>query len=96
VKHLQHVIKRPLITEKSTIEREEGNVITVAVDPRATKLEIKAAAETLFNVVVLDVRTSRFRGKVRRRGRDVGRTPLWKKARIKLRKGDDIEFFEGL
>ena len=96
MKHVHQIIKRPLITEKSTIEREESNVITVAVDPRATKLEIKMAAESLFDVVVLDVRTSRFRGKVRRQGRDVGRTSLWKKARIKLRKGDDIEFFEGL
>jgi len=96
MKDIHQVIQRPIITEKSTIERETGNVVTFGVDPRATKPEIKRAVEKLFDVVVLEVRTARFRGKTRRFGRSVGRKPLWKKARVKLRDGDSIEFFEGV
>jgi len=96
MKDLYQVIQRPIITEKSTIERETGNVVTFGVDPRATKVEIKQAVEKLFDVVVLEVRTARFRGKTRRFGRDLGRKPMWKKARVKLREGDSIEFFEGV
>ncbi len=92
----QHIIRRPLITEKSTIERDMENVVTFAVDPRANKMEIKAAVERLFDVKVVEVRTSRVQGKKRRVGRDVGRRPSWKKARVKLREGDNIEFFEGV
>ena len=90
------IIRRPIVTEKSTIERELGNVVTFAVHPEANKIEIKRAVERLFDVKVLDVRTSRVRGKKRRVGRFQGRRSSWKKARIKLRQGDDIEFFEGV
>jgi large subunit ribosomal protein L23 len=93
---LQHIIRRPIITEKSTIEREQDNIVTFDVDPRATKLEIKSAVEKLFSVGVLSVRTSRVRGKLRRSGRYAGYRPNWKKARVKLREGDSIEFFEGV
>lgn len=96
MKDIHQVIQRPIITEKSTIERELSNIVTFGVDPRATKPEIKHAVEKLFDVVVLEVRTARFRGKTRRFGRNVGRKPLWKKARVKLRDGDSIEFFEGV
>jgi len=96
MKDLYGVIQRPIITEKSTIERELENIVTFGVDLRATKAEIKQAVEKLFDVKVLDVRTARFRGKTRRFGRDVGRKPQWKKARVKLRDGDSIEFFEGV
>lgn len=90
------VIRRPLITEKSTVERETGNIVSFAVDPRAGKIQIKQAVQELFNVKVLDVRTSRVRGKKRRIGRHEGRRPSWKKARVKLAQGDTIEFFEGV
>lgn len=93
---LRQVIRRPLITEKSTIERELSNVVTFEVDPAANKLEIKRAVEGLFDVTVLEVRTARFRGKQRRQGRFAGRRRAWKKARVKLREGDNIEFFEGV
>ena len=96
MKVLQQVIKKPLITEKSTIERELHNIVTFSVDLRASKVDIKRAVEELFAVKVLDVRTSRVRGKVRRMGRSVGQRPNWKKARVKLREGDTIEFFEGV
>jgi large subunit ribosomal protein L23 len=73
-----------------------GNIVTFAVDPRVGKIEIKEAVEQLFNVKVVDVRTSRVRGKSRRVGRHTGRRPDWKKARVKLDEGETIEFFEGV
>ncbi len=93
---LRQIIQRPLITEKSTIEREFENIVTFRVDPRANKPQIKEAVESLFDVKVLEVRTSRVRGKPKRVGRTLGYKPSWKKARVKLREGDNIEFFEGV
>jgi large subunit ribosomal protein L23 len=92
----RQLIRRPLITEKSTIERETCNVVTFEVDPRANKVEIKRAVEQLFEVKVLEVRTERVRGKRRRVGRHQGLRPSWKKARVRLAQGDSIEFFEGV
>ena len=92
----RQIIKRPLITEKSTIDREFHNIVTFAVDPRANKVEIKRAVENLFDVKVLEVRTSHVKGKKRRVGRFEGYKASWKKARVKLREGDNIEFFEGV
>jgi large subunit ribosomal protein L23 len=96
MKILQNVIRKPLITEKSTLDRELFNIVTFSVDPKASKMDIKRAVEGLFGVKVLEVRTSRVLGKVRRMGRHVGHRPNWKKARVKLREGDSIEFFEGV
>ena len=93
---LTQIIQKPLITEKSTIERELENIVTFRVDPRATKPQIKQAVEKLFDVKVIDVRTCRVRGKPRRVGRFEGHRPSWKKARVRLREGDNIEFFEGV
>ncbi len=92
----EQVIRRPLITEKSTIERELQNIVTFEVDLRANKTEIRRAVEKLFDVQVLDVRTARVKGKKRRVGRNIGYRPNWKKARVRLREGDSIEFFEGI
>ena len=92
----RQIIHKPIITEKSTIEREMYNIVSFAVDPRANKVEIKSAVETLFDVKVLEVRTSRVRGKTRRMGKHSGRRPDWKKACVQLREGDSIEFFEGV
>ncbi len=96
MKDARQVIQKPLITEKSTIERELMNVVTFAVHPDANKAEIKAAVEKLFDVGVIDVRTLRMQGKLRRMGKKMGRRPAWKKARVRLREGDSIEFFEGV
>ena len=96
MKSLRTVIQRPIITEKSTIERELHNIVTFRVTPGANKLEIKQAVEDLFDVKVEEVRTLRVRGKKRRVGQHVGRKPSWKKARVRLREGDSIEFFEGV
>ncbi len=92
----RQIIQRPIITEKSTIEREMHNIVSFEVSLRANKLEIKSAVETLFDVKVIDVRTSRVHGKTRRMGKHAGRRPDWKKARVQLREGDSIEFFEGV
>ncbi len=96
MKDARQIVRRPLITEKSTIEREMYNIVSFAVHPQANKIEIKAAVEELFDVKVLEVRTLRVHGKTRRVGRNVGRRPDWKKARVRLRVGDTIEFFEGV
>lgn len=90
------VILKPVVTEKSTVARELSNVVTLAVDPRANKHEIKRAVETLFEVQVLGVRTIRMPRKSRRVGRFVGRKPEWKKAIVTLAEGQGIEFFEGV
>ena len=90
------VIQRPLVTEKSNIGREEENLVTLAVDPRATKHDVKRAVEALFSVNVIDVRTMRMPRKTRRVGRFVGRKPEWKKAIVRLAEGQMIEFYEGI
>ncbi|MEE2776852.1 MAG: 50S ribosomal protein L23 [Acidobacteriota bacterium] len=94
---IQEVIRRPLITEKSTVLRDVANIIAFEVDPRANKIEIKRAVEAQFDRKVADVRVARFRGKVRRQGRYAGRQPEWKKAYVRLVAGEKpIEFFEGM
>ena len=90
------VIRRPLVTEKSTIGREERNVVTFAVAPAANKRQIQQAVEELFDVKVLAVRTMRMPHKTRRVGRFAGRKPEWKKAIVQLAEGQTIEFFEGV
>ena len=94
---IQDVIRRPLITEKSTSQRDAVNTVAFAVDNRANKIEIKRAVEAQFKVKVAEVRVARFRGKMRRQGRFMGRQPDWKKAYVRLAKGEKpIEFFEGV
>ena len=94
--NLHEIIRRPLVTEKSNLAREEDNVVTLAVDPRANKHEIRNAVETLFEVKVLDVRTMRMPRKTRRVGKTMGRKAEWKKAIVRLAEGQSIEFFEGV
>ncbi|MFP6564270.1 MAG: 50S ribosomal protein L23 [Myxococcota bacterium] len=90
------VIRRPLMTEKSTINREEGNVFTFAVDPRANKHDIRRAVESLFAVNVLEVRTMMQHRKKRRVGKHLGTRSEWKKAIVQVAEGQSIEFFEGV
>ncbi len=94
--NVHDVIKKPLITEKSTIGREEFNLATFAVDPRANKHDIARAVETLFDVRVLKVRTMVQHRKKKRVGLKIGHKPEWKKAIVELAKGHSIEFFEGV
>jgi large subunit ribosomal protein L23 len=94
---IQDVIRQPLITEKSTSQRDRVNTVAFAVDRRANKIEIKRAVEAQFKVKVAEVRVAGFRGKMRRQGRFMGRQPDWKKAYVRLAKGEkQIEFFEGV
>jgi large subunit ribosomal protein L23 len=90
------IIKKPMITEKSTIQKEASNQVCFEVDRRANRVEIRHAVEKLFNVKVADVRTMQVKGKVKRRGRIVGKRRDWKKANVKLMPGERIEFFEGV
>jgi large subunit ribosomal protein L23 len=94
--NIHEVIRRPLVTEKSTIGREEHNLATFAVNPEANKHDIRRAVEALFNVEVTEVRTMRQPRKGRRVGRKIGRRAEWKKAIVRLAEGHSIEFFEGV
>jgi len=94
--NLHHVFRKPPATEKSNIGREERNLVTLAVDPRANKHDVKRAVEQLFGVSVLDVHTLRMPHKSRRVGRFQGRKTHWKKAIVRLAEGQKIEFFEGV
>jgi len=94
--NLSDVIKKPLITEKSTLLKGTANSVLFAVDTRANKKEVREAVEKMFKVKVVDVRTLIVAGKVKRRGRTVGLRPGWKKAVVTLKEGDKIEFFEGV
>ncbi|MGD8257626.1 MAG: 50S ribosomal protein L23 [Desulfobacterales bacterium] len=90
------IIKRPLITEKTSIQKEMYNQLTFEVDRRANRIEIKRAIEDIFNVKVTDVKTMQITGKRKRRGRTVGKRRDWKKAIVTLLPGERIDFFEGV
>jgi len=90
------VIRRPIITEKSSVLREAANTLVFEVAVDATKIDIKRAVEKLFGAKVAEVRTAVAHGKVKRQGRFVGRRPDWKKATVRLREGEKVpEFVEG-
>jgi large subunit ribosomal protein L23 len=91
------IIRRPLVTEKSTILREEGNVLAFEVDPNANKIEVKKAVEELFKVKVDEVRLFNVRGKMKRMGRWAGKRRDWRKAYVRLKAGEKApEFVEGV
>lgn len=90
------VILEPLTTEKAERLRETRNVVAFRVSPKANKIQIRRAVESLFEVEVKDVRTSNFTGKNKRWGRFVGRRPNWKKAYVTLEEGHVIEIFKGV
>jgi large subunit ribosomal protein L23 len=93
---LTDVIRRPLVTEKTSIQREDGRTLVFQVARDANKTEIKRAVQKLFGSKVETVRTSVAHGKVKRQGRYAGHRPDWKKAYVKLREGEKIpEFLEG-
>jgi len=95
MKEAQKIIRRPLITEKSTRQKEENGQYFFEVHRDANKIEIQSAVERLFKVKVLQVRTSNVLGKIKRLGKRYGKRPDWKKAIITLKEGDRIDFFEG-
>lgn len=90
------IIKRPIVTEKTSTQKETANQVTFEVDRKANRIEIQRAIERIFNVRVDTVRTMQVRGKFKRRGRVLGKRRDWKKAVVTLRPGERIEFFEGV
>lgn len=90
------VVKRPLLTEKGTILRDDENVFAFEVNRSATKQEIRAAIEKIFEVVVTDVNTMIVRGKNRRVRVHTGKTRNYKKAYVRLAEGQSIDFYEGV
>jgi large subunit ribosomal protein L23 len=94
--NITDVIRRPLITEKSAVLREDGRTLVFQVAVGANKTEIKRAIEQLIGPKVESVRTAIMHGKVKRQGRFAGRRSDWKKAYIRLREGEKLpEFLEG-
>ena len=89
------LIKRPIITEKTT-KLMEQNKYCFVVDPRANKTQIKHAVEEIFKVKVKAVNTLNLLGKIKKMGRYAGRRPSWKRAIVTLEQGNRIEFFEGV
>lgn len=96
MKEPHQIILKPLITEKSTVQKETHNQVAFQVHPRANKIEIRQALERAFGVKVTMVRTINMSGKKKRMGRFFGRRANWKKAVVTLAPGDRIEFFEGV
>jgi len=94
------ILKSPVVTEKSVIlkedssdentDRKAGQVLTFRVEKTAEKLDIKKAVEEIFNVKVASVRTVNYDGKIKKRGRQEGRRPNWKKAYVTLKKGEPM------
>ena len=93
---LTDVIRRPLITEKTTNAREDGRTLVFEVAKDANKVDIKRAVESLLGSKVENVRTSLAHGKFKRQGKFVGRRADWKKAYVTLREGEKLpEFLQG-
>ena len=86
------VIKKPRVSEKATVLHEENGVLTLEVAVKATKIEIKQAVEKAFGKKVASVRTANYDGKVRRkRTKDAGSAPAWKKAFVSLAEGESLD-----
>lgn len=92
MKPIHQIIKRPLITEKSNLQREAGQVVTFEVAKDANKIEIMQAVEQAFKVKVKGVRTMVTAGKIKRSGRNIGKRSAVKKAYVTLAEGT-IDFF---
>lgn len=91
----EKIIRRALITEKANRLREM-NVYQFEVLRTANKHQIKEAIEKLFNVEVVNIKTSNHTGKPRRLGRSIGFKPGYKKASVTLKQGQTIELVEGV
>ena len=92
--NIYSVIKKPHVTEKTSLAADASNTVAVVVDRDANKIEIKQAVESLFKVKVSDVRTVTVAGKVKRSGKTYGKRSNWKKAYVTLQEGQSIDFFE--
>jgi large subunit ribosomal protein L23 len=93
---LTDVIRRPLVTEKTTLLREDGKTVVFEVAREANKIDVKRAVEKLLGAKVDGVRTANTQGKLKRQGRFVGRRSDWKKAYVTLKDGQKLpDFLEG-
>jgi large subunit ribosomal protein L23 len=90
------VIKRPVVSEKTSTQKEAANQVTFEVDRRANRVQVRKAVEEIFKVHVTGVRTMQVKGKVKQRGRIVGKRRDWKKAVVTLVAGERIDFFDGV
>jgi large subunit ribosomal protein L23 len=92
------IIRRPLVTEKSTMMRDAGdNILAFEVDTKANKIQVKKAIEELFKVKVEEVRLFNVRGKMKRMGRYQGKRRDWRKAYVRLMAGEKApDFIEGV
>ncbi|EPZ52441.1 50S ribosomal protein L23 [Halobacteriovorax sp. GFR7] len=93
---LENVLKKPLITEKTSVATDNENRFGFVVDLKANKHQIKNAVEALYDVKVLNVKTNITPGKVKRAGKGVKKTSKFKKAFVQLAEGQKIEFFKGV
>ncbi len=96
MKSLYKVLIGPMLTEKGTLLKETENKLLFKVATEANKIEIKQAVEDIFKVKVDRVTTMNYMGKTKRMGRHEGKRPDWKKAIVKLKEGEKIDFLEGV
>jgi large subunit ribosomal protein L23 len=96
MKNVCDILKKPCLTEKAMLLQERTNQVVLKVDPRANKIEIKEAAEKLFNLKITKVRTANMHGKTKRVGKHMGTTNDWKKAIVSLHEGQKMDFLEQL
>jgi large subunit ribosomal protein L23 len=92
--NIYSVIKKPHVTEKTSLGSDSNNTVSLVVDRDANKIEIKQAVETLFKVKVSNVRTVNVAGKMKRFGKTSAKRSNWKKAYVTLQEGQSIDFFE--
>jgi len=90
------IIKKPMITEKGTKQKEQANQYIFEIDRAANKVMVRNAVEKIFKVKVLSVAVMNMRGKRVRSGKNIGKKSDWKKAIVRLAPGEKIEFFEGM
>ncbi|MDR3049056.1 MAG: 50S ribosomal protein L23 [Elusimicrobiota bacterium] len=91
---IRNIIKKPIVTEKASLLKENSNKYTFAVDGDANKFQIKQAIESLFNVTVESVHTANYKGKLKKVGAHTGYRSDWKKAIVQLQKGQEIRMVE--
>ncbi len=95
-KDIHSILRRPVVTEKTTLLKEDHNQVVFRVRKDANKIEIRKAVEQLLGVKVSSVNTSVTRGKTKRMGRHFGQRSNFKKAVVTLAPGEEVEFFEAL
>ena len=94
------ILKKPLLTEKVSLLTEKLNRYAFKVDPRANKIQIKAAVEAMYGVTVTAVNTMKYAGKLKSRSTKAGvvsgRAATFKKAIITLKDGETIDFYSNI